>query len=329
MFDPKINQTAISKGIPVEHDINADSSLLRSLVNQSLLGSTPQIDTVKPSVESQGKLLGEIIDLSNEYILYAKTHQNHFTRNPNGDDQVHIMMAPPWERSNDLFEALSQFTGIPQSRKTISAVKNFLYKIMRGENLDPNQDKKLDYNDIMSVWDNTFHPHKLIKMIQALSHNLLEDITNHLNEIPLLAKTLAEYTHTEYTVGKVNSLSGFFSGQKSDLNNDGRVDYNDVIAYWNGLDDSTPRFPYAVDIDFNNDGQFDYLIRDNKIFKYMQNGIAYQQVENIPGVNLTELASEIENKYKEAKYSDKKVDFELDIDHDGKKDRIYGWETYL
>ena len=78
-------------------------------------------------------------------------------------------------------------------------------------------------------------PAMLFGEIIDLSNALLIDPYHHLNEIPKLGKALAEYTHTEYDLGKADELFNFFLRDKSDLTGDGKLDHNDVIAFWNSL----------------------------------------------------------------------------------------------
>ncbi len=299
-----------------------DSVLLNSLSQTPELNQTEGIQgTNKPSQEM---LHGKIIDLANKYIIYAQTYKDPCT---GGRPCLLYIQSPPWEESNELYEALAQYTGTPASDENIDGVKSFFYGIMKNKPIDPNKDGRLDYNDVLSIWGVDHSPGALLQKIQTLSKNLLEDMSHHLSEVQDLTKALAKYTHTEYTVGKANSFLDFFSG--SDLTGDDKIDYQDVIAYWKKLDDTIPRFPVDVDIDLNHDGKFDYTIRHNKIFKMAEDGktiLESNELKNIPGIDLFELASVIEKKFKECNYSDK-VDFDLDINHDGKKDRIYSWDV--
>ena len=83
-------------------------------------------------------------------------------------------------------------------------------------------------------------PEKLLGEIIDLSNNLLMDPYHHLGEISKLGKDLAQYTHTEYDLGKADKLFDFFLREKSDLTGDGKIDHNDVIAFWYSLDKLLP-----------------------------------------------------------------------------------------
>ena len=131
---------------------NPESVLLKSLFK------TPESDGVEATTQETSRqikerLLGHIMDLTNEYITYAKEHQNFFRGNEDTlDADRHIMLAPPWENSNDLFETLSQYSGIETSDENVANVKSFFYKIMRNRPADPNNDGAQDYKDILSIW---------------------------------------------------------------------------------------------------------------------------------------------------------------------------------
>lgn len=126
---------------------NPDSVLLNSL------SQTSEVRPIKPPL-SPGLLLGKIMDLSNEYIIYAKAHQNWYrNENDKGADMDRpIMLQPPWERSNELYEALAQYTKTPASLENINNVKSFFYRIMKDRPVDPNHDGRLDHSDVLTIW---------------------------------------------------------------------------------------------------------------------------------------------------------------------------------
>ena len=311
-IDPAKNLTAEgNKG--VLHSVsNPDSVLLNSL------SQTPEVNPASPVKPSLEMLLGKIMDLSNEYIIYAQTHP-YF---PNTKMAYHI---PPWAKSNELFETLAQYTGTSINNENVKIIQDFFYKIQIKKPSDPNKDGKLDHNDVLALWQGD-KDSSILKEIKFLYHDVFADPEkHHVEGTAKLARALAKYTNTEYTVGKANSLlSGF--NWANDVTGDGVLDYKDLIAYWKNLDDATPRFPSLVDIDFNHDGRFDYAMRNGKFYKFADNGRDLSETNSIPGVDMHELAQIVEKKFKESNYSDK-VDFDMDINHDGIKDRIYSWDV--
>ena len=342
------------------------------------------LDSLSGTAEAEGiggirppsnPLLEKITNLTNEYIEYAHNHQNDFNTDDTPDRFQPIMKAPPWETSNELFDALSQYIVVPAVSEKIQNVKDFFYSIMKNTPQDPNSDGKQDVNDVLSIYglgqgeinqrpmeldgsaikqrhkgdincdgninnddlvalkdalktgdlngdgqlnevDQQFlqniidgkpnieplvlrsniqpqvyrpnrgngdmnHDGKVneedlkifekimnagdmdsdkdvdqtdvgllakqvdgirppkdntLKIIERLSKALLEDPYNHLIEVSKLGKALAKYTNTEYDLGKADRLVSFFLREKSDLNSDGQIDYQDVVAFWNGLD---------------------------------------------------------------------------------------------
>ena len=246
-----------SKGISQTAE-NPESVLLRSLSsankprfcdnchphNPPASGPFPPDGQVPPNDQiPSGMLFGKVMDLSNEYIIYAQTHKNDFNTNDTPNRHQLIMKAPPWGNSNELFDALSQYTGIPESQQRIGAVKEFFNKIMRGMSDDVNQDGTLDCNDVLAIWNNTSNNHDALQTVKKLSKELLDDPYNNLIEVPKLGKALAKLTHTEYDLGKADSLFNFFLRDKSDLTGDGKIDYKDVIKFWKSLDHSNPPVP--------------------------------------------------------------------------------------
>lgn len=146
-IDPaKVTGAENRKGISGEIK-NPDSVLLNSL------SQTSEVRPIKPPISPE-LLLGKIMDLSNEYIIYAKTHQNWYrNENDKGSDMDRsIMLPPPWERSNELYEALAQYTKTPASLENINNVKSFFYRIMKNRPVDPNHDGRLDHSDVLTIW---------------------------------------------------------------------------------------------------------------------------------------------------------------------------------
>lgn len=126
---------------------NPDSVLLNSL------SQTSEVRPIKPPLSPE-LLLGKIMDLSNEYIIYAKAHQNWYRNETDKGttDIDRIMLSPPWERSNELYEALAQYTKTPASLENINNVKSFFYRIMKDRPVDPNHDGRLDHSDVLTIW---------------------------------------------------------------------------------------------------------------------------------------------------------------------------------
>ena len=171
-------------------------------------------------------------------------------------------------------------------------------------------------------------PEKLLGEIIDLSNNLLMDPYHHLGEISKLGKDLAEYTHTEYDLGKADKLFDFFLRDKSDLTGDGKIDHNDVIAFWHSLDKpQMPQFPMHVHIDLKHDGIEDYHIMNGKIYNSKN-----EEVTSIPGVDLQKFAEKITEEFEKCRqdpaHQGEKpfpcvfVQFDDDIDGDGNQDHI-------
>ena len=113
------------------------------------VGPFPPGGWVPPNPEIElGILFGKIVDLSNGYIIYAQNHQ-HDSDDPGS---LRSMKVPPWENSNELFNALSKYTGVPANSEKIQNVKNFFYSIMKSSPQDPNKDGEQDVNDVFAIW---------------------------------------------------------------------------------------------------------------------------------------------------------------------------------
>ena len=138
-IDPAKSLTAEgSKG--VLHSVsNPDSVLLNSL------SQTPKVNLASPVKPSLEMLLGKIMDLANEYIIYAQTNQGAML------DGVGLGNCP-WNKSNALFDALAQYTDIPATKENITNVKSFFCGIMQGMPQDPNGNGMQDYGDVLTIW---------------------------------------------------------------------------------------------------------------------------------------------------------------------------------
>ena len=249
-----INEFDGKAGINKQHDknINPEEVLLNSTKPQFCdnCHHDPGGD-IPPNTEiDPAKLFGKITDLANEYMIYALKHKNDFNLDDTPDRAQPIMMAPPWEQSNELFDSLSQYTGIQASDKKVSDLKNFFYSIMKGNAQDPNGDGTQDVKDVFAIWGGSNPGDDPLTKIQDLSKKLLEDPYNYLTQIPKLGKALAEYTNTEYDLGKADNLFNFFLRDKSDLTGDGVIDSQDVIKFWKDMDKPTKG-------DINEDGNID------------------------------------------------------------------------
>ncbi len=254
MFIFEIDLTKLANGGKSEGvnqgKANPDSILLKTL------GKALRVDDTQGTSEAGGirshpeSLFGKITDLANEYIIYALNHKNDFNLDDNPDHLRPIMKAPPWEQSNELFDALSQYTGIQASDKKVSDLKNFFYSIMRGNVQDPNGDGTQDVKDVFAIWGGSNPGDDPLTTIQDLSKKLLEDPYNYLTQVPKLGKALAEYTNSEYDLGKADRLISFFLREKSDLTGDGVIDSQDVIKFWKDMDKPTKG-------DINEDGNID------------------------------------------------------------------------
>ena len=171
----------------------------------------PRLPSPPPT---QGGLLEKINTLSDEYIESAKK----------GD--------PVWMKSNELFEALSKYMGIAGTDESFGkgfAIGTFFTEIMKGISQDPNNDGKLDHDDVLSLWNSS---NGFLENIKFLSNDLFEHIGY--KKVPqLLLRSLDKYTNVDNNPLKEKELENFFN-DKVDITGDGKIDYQDVIAVWNG-----------------------------------------------------------------------------------------------
>ena len=187
-------ETSKSKDTP-------DAALLKSLsggmpeLNGVCLGCPPHLPPFPPggyvppnNQIPPAMLFGKIVDLANEYIIYAQTHP-------------YSRAIPPWERSNELFDTLAQYTGTHVNNESVKALKDFFYNIQIKEPNDPNQDGKLDHNDVLNLW----------------------------NPTPIFVVPLKSQ---QQTANRLVGLDGSNGGQepvtKGDINGDGKVDQQDI-----------------------------------------------------------------------------------------------------
>lgn len=144
----KISGAENNKGLskPAE---NPESVLLESMFSKPICLSCQPIDppVIPPNGEiPPAQLLGKIMELANEYIIYAQQH-------PLSEDGMDIMIARPWQGSSELYEALAQYTGIPIDQNgNVHAVHDFFNNIRMGKPADQNNDGRLDYNDVLAIW---------------------------------------------------------------------------------------------------------------------------------------------------------------------------------
>ena len=324
---------------------NPDSVLLKTL------SQTADINPIDPPPLSPGMLLGKIMDLSNEYMIYAQQHSGPPTRvNDDGSITQNIMPAPPWENSNELFEALAQYTGIPVSEEKGNAEKSFFYSIMNKMPQDPNNDRVQDYKDVLSIWGNSSVESvtkgdingdgkidqadvKILKYALAfgdMNHDGKLDAEDHrlLEEYLGITPLPTIHPHVPGEWGDVNYDASVDEKdlrlleqviKAGDMNNDGKVDKEDVQLLRNqiGLPPEV-ELPHRVGIDLNNDGTFDYMIYGGIIFA------KGKEVDSIPGVDLKELSDKI----KQNLGGKPGGEFYNDINGDGKIDHIAADSRY-
>src|SRR3989338_5405005 len=220
---------------------NPDSVLLNSL------SQTSEVRPIKPPISPE-MLLGKIMDLSNEYIIYAKTHQNWYRNETDKDADIDrpILLPPPWERSNELYEALAQYTKTPASLENINNVKSFFYRIMENRPVDPNHDGKLDHSDVLTIWGD-YDGGKIIK------GDINGDGQVNQEDVNRLRKAL-------------------FIG---DMDRDGKLDEKDYEKLKKIIDSPPPTIrplerislPWGIKGDLNHDGQLDK--KDLNILKHI------------------------------------------------------------
>ncbi len=141
--DPQESSTLVQ--MDETHDGKVDAKDLEKVFTEGKFEPNP-IGNPQPSPE---ELFGEIVDLSNEYIIYAQNLQKFFKEHPL---MSVTLMPPPWEKSNKLFEDLAQYTGNPSTPEKVNQVKLFFNSIINGNPSDPNGDGKLDYGDVLTIW---------------------------------------------------------------------------------------------------------------------------------------------------------------------------------
>lgn len=143
----------------------------------------------------------------------------------------------PWLKSTELFEALSEYTGVTELDERAGKgyeVHLFLKDLMKGIKQDPNNDGKIDHDDVLFLWKSS---DGILGSIKLQVDSVLESY-GHKKVPPVLMQLLAKYTSTNYnpieTLKKEKELESYFNDIKTDITGDGKVDFKDVIAVWNG-----------------------------------------------------------------------------------------------
>lgn len=111
-------------------------------ITEKVIGS--QISAAK-------KLLEKVKILATEHIHYALKF--YYLYDINGQSVAASIptetLTPPWEKSDELFQALAKYTGIPSAPNKINAVKLFFDGILKRE--DSHAGTRT-FNDVLAIW---------------------------------------------------------------------------------------------------------------------------------------------------------------------------------
>lgn len=335
---------------------NADTILLETL--STATRPVEKAGAAQPVQQEQ--LLGHIMDLVDKYIQYAKTHPPGNDRqlsNPpwmNSNDLFDtlakftgfsapeeninaiktffnkMMEGKSFDPNNDgktnYKDVIALWKGAPLQKGDINNDGNInqtdVHMLTDALAVgDMNNDGKLDlddYKELKKIIDSTPQPvplregDEIIRPVQKgdFNHDGILDI----KDLKTLGKLLTS----------------------GDMNNDKKIDAKDLELLIKIAGDNpppppppTPTFPVCVDIDLDKDGKHDFTIRHNKLYTVFQGEDGFEhigdEVQSIPGVDLNKLAKDIENLYHTSDLAGNKLEFDMDINNDGKMDHIYTW----
>ena len=240
-----------------EHVIDTPEAVLLREISKKDEVTVPPNKAISP-----GKLFGKILDLANEYIIYA---QNMRWKTDTPTPEIRTMAMPifdmpPWEKSNELFDALAQFTKIPASQEAIQEVKNFFNQIMFGSPPDPNGDGKQDYNDVLTIWQGQGVPQPDQKGDINNDGLINEADVNELNSVLFMGdmnfdgkldqrdrELLKQFIEGPRIMPLEQNVRDQILPFKGDLNRDGNIDQRDLAILDHVLKAG----------DMNNDGKVD------------------------------------------------------------------------
>lgn len=102
-------------------------------------------------ISATKKLLEKVKILAGEHIYYAMKF--YYLYDIHGQLTAASILTetltPPWEKSDELFQALTKYTGIPSTPDKINAVKLFFDGILKRED---SQAGTRTFNDVLAIW---------------------------------------------------------------------------------------------------------------------------------------------------------------------------------